>query len=74
VLGDSVNVAARLEELNKDYGTRLLVSGNTVDGLKEIYPLVRIGNVMLRGKRDPVRIYRLDEATTDPIEINDNNR
>ena len=66
VLGDPVNVAARLEELNKDYGTRLLVSGNTVDALKEAYPLVRLGNVAIRGKREPVRIYRLEEPR--PIE------
>lgn len=63
VLGDPVNVAARLEELNKGYGTRVLVSGNTVDALQETYPLVRIGDVALRGKRDPVRIYRLGLAT-----------
>jgi adenylate cyclase len=65
VLGDPVNVAARLEELNKDYGTRLLVSGNTVDALKEAYPLVRLGNVAIRGKREPVRIYRLDGSAAD---------
>ncbi len=63
ILGDPVNVAARLEELNKDYGTRLLVSGSTVDALQESYPLIRIGNVTLRGKRDQVRIYRLGETS-----------
>ncbi len=62
VLGDPVNVAARLEELNKVYGTRLLVSGNTVDMLQGTYPLVGIGKVAIRGKREPVHIYRLDEA------------
>jgi adenylate cyclase len=73
VLGDPVNVAARLEELNKDYGTRLLVSGNTVDALKEAYPLVRLGNVAIRGKREPVRIYRLDGSganRTDAVGMN----
>ena len=59
VLGDPVNVAARLEELNKGYGTRVLVSGNTVDALQEAYPLVRIGNDRDPGKREPVRVYRL---------------
>jgi adenylate cyclase len=64
VLGDPVNVAARLEELNKEYGTRVLVSGNTVDALQNRHPLVRIGNVGIRGKREPVRIYRLDPEDT----------
>ena len=57
MLGDPVDVAARLEELNKGYGTKVLVSGNTVDALQETYPLVRISDVAIRGKREPVRIY-----------------
>lgn len=60
VLGDAVNMAARLEELNKDYGTRLLVSGKTVDALHDDYPLLQLGNVAIRGKREPVQVYRLD--------------
>lgn len=64
VLGDAVNVAARLEELNKEYGTRLLVSGNTVEMLQDDYPLLALGNVAIRGKREPVQIYRLDLALT----------
>jgi adenylate cyclase len=64
VLGDAVNVAARLEELNKDYGTRLLVSGKTVDALHDDYSLLRLGNVAIRGKREPVQVYRLDLPVT----------
>ena len=60
VLGDTVNVAARLEQLNKEYGTGVLVSGNTVDGLQDTFPLSYLGAVAIRGKREPVRVYRLD--------------
>ncbi len=60
VLGDAVNLAARLEELNKEYGTQILISGNTVKALHGDYALLQLGNVAIRGKREPVQIYRLD--------------
>ncbi|MFO1036410.1 MAG: adenylate/guanylate cyclase domain-containing protein [Geminicoccaceae bacterium] len=57
VLGDPVNVAARLEEMNKSYGTSVLVSGSTFDALSEECRLAAMGQVAIRGKREPVRIY-----------------
>lgn len=75
VLGDPVNVAARLEQLNKEHGTTLLVSGSTVDALLGSYPLVPIGDVPIRGKREQVRIFRLDleaghaEALPDELDV-----
>ena len=59
VYGDAVNVAARLEQLNKQYGASVLVSGTTVALLKDSYPLEPIGEVTIRGKSTPVRIFRL---------------
>lgn len=60
VLGDPVNVAARLEQLNKEYGTLVLVSGNTVDRLTESFPLVSAGEVPIRGKQETVRVSKLE--------------
>ena len=60
VYGDAVNLAARLEQLNKEYGTRVLVSGTTVELLTGSYPLAPVGKVVVRGKTMPVLIYRLD--------------
>jgi adenylate cyclase len=56
--GDEVNLAARLEQLNKDYGTRVLVSGRT----RELAVGVRArvtdrGQARVRGRRAPVRIH-----------------
>ncbi len=60
VYGDAVNLAARLEQLNKEYGSRVLVSGTTVELLTGSYPLAPVGKVVVRGKTMPVLIYRLD--------------
>lgn len=64
VHGDAVNLAARIEQLNKDYGTDLLISGNTVTMLKAPPPLREIGEVDIRGKTQAVSLYGLadDEA------------
>ncbi|TWT44169.1 Adenylate cyclase 2 [Phycisphaerae bacterium RAS1] len=58
-IGDSVNVAARLESANKFYGTRIIVSGSTrsrVDGQFAFRPL---GNVQVKGKHTGVPIFEL---------------
>jgi len=58
VHGDAVNLAARLESLNKSYGTRVLVSQSTVDALEDSYPLEPVGEVDIRGRNARVKIYR----------------
>ena len=58
VYGDTVNLAARLEALNKQYGTPLLVSETTATLLPKD-DLERIGEVEIRGLSAPVGIYRL---------------
>ncbi|MFQ5937856.1 MAG: adenylate/guanylate cyclase domain-containing protein [Acidiferrobacterales bacterium] len=59
VHGDAVNLAARLEQLNKEHGTRVLVSGTTVSLLNSNHPLEPIGEVEIRGKHEPVQIFKL---------------
>lgn len=59
VYGDTVNIAARLEQLNKQYGTLVLVSGATVACLDGAYPLQTIGEVPIRGKAAPVSLFKL---------------
>ena len=62
VHGDAVNLAARLERLNKDYDSRVLISGDSVDLLEDEYPLESMGRVSIRGKQAPVALYRLIES------------
>ena len=59
VYGDAVNIAARLEQLNKDFGTQILVSSDTVCKLESDYELVSIGEASIRGKLDRVEIHSL---------------
>lgn len=59
VYGDTVNLAARLEALNKDLGSNVLVSASTVEALRGSYPLKPMGQVMVRGKQHPVSLFAL---------------
>lgn len=62
VHGSAVNMAARLEQLNKDHGSLIMISDGTADQLKESYPLRDAGTVTLRGLSDPVGIKIYDPA------------
>jgi adenylate cyclase len=58
VHGDNVNLTARLEQLNKDYGTRIIVAQSTVDEIPEgNFEFRELGEVSVRGLLRPVRIY-----------------
>jgi class 3 adenylate cyclase len=59
VHGDAVNLAARIEQINKDYGTDLLISESTVAMMKSKPALREIGEVAVRGKTRTVRLYGL---------------
>jgi adenylate cyclase len=59
VIGDAVNLGARLESLNKDYGTRIIISQATRDRLKGRYDIHPLGDVVVKGKSQPVAIYEV---------------
>jgi class 3 adenylate cyclase len=60
VHGDAVNLAARLEQLNKEHGTRIIVSESTVDSLSDKENIEPLGEVEIRGKSQAVRIFKID--------------
>ena len=60
VYGDVVNLASRLENLNKEFGTVLLFDENIAMANKDI-DCYEIGMVEIRGKRDKVRIFSVKE-------------
>jgi adenylate cyclase len=57
VIGDAVNLGSRLESLNKEYGTRILVSESTRARLTLPVELQPIGAVTVKGRSQPVEIY-----------------
>jgi class 3 adenylate cyclase len=59
VYGDAVNLAARLEQVNKEYDSYVLISGATVALLNESYPSQLIGETSIRGKNEVVELYNL---------------
>nr|WP_203544499.1 adenylate/guanylate cyclase domain-containing protein [Desulfovibrio sp. JC022] len=63
VIGDGVNLAARLEGANKMYGSHILISEFTVAALKDDYLLREADLIQVKGKTEPVAIYEvLDHA------------
>ena len=60
LLGDTVNLAARLEQLNKDYGTRILVSEQHARGLRRPVRLRGLGSVAVRGRSDAAVVFSVD--------------
>jgi adenylate cyclase len=59
VIGDAVNLGARLESLNKDYGTRIIISQATRERLKGRYDIHPLGDVIVKGKSLPVAIFEV---------------
>ena len=67
MIGDGVNLAARLESACKQYSANILVSENTYKKLRGTYRSRDIDKVVVKGKTEPVRIYEIldfhDRAT-----------
>jgi len=59
VIGDAVNLGSRLESLNKQYGTRIIISDATRERLNGAYRLRPLGDVVVKGKSQPVAIFEL---------------
>jgi adenylate cyclase len=57
IIGDGVNLAARLESACKHYGARILLSELTVAKLKGVYRLREIDKVIVKGKTKPVGVF-----------------
>ncbi|MCG3183206.1 MAG: hypothetical protein ICCCNLDF_01291 [Planctomycetes bacterium] len=58
VIGDSVNLASRLEGANKLYGTEILVDERTFELAKHAVQFREIDQILVVGKQQPVRVYQ----------------
>ena len=59
VIGDTVNLAARLESLGKHYGSEILVCETTWQSVREIFEFREIDTIAVAGKSEPVRMFEL---------------
>ncbi|MFA5914513.1 MAG: GAF domain-containing protein [Burkholderiales bacterium] len=57
VIGNRVNIAHRLEDANKFYGTSVLICSQTYERMKESTPVREIDLIRVRGMETPVAIY-----------------
>ena len=65
VIGDTVNLASRLESYNKIYKTKMLISSSTYEETKGIVDVIRISDVEIRGKSHKMDIYEVLKAQID---------
>ncbi len=59
LMGDNVNLGARLEGTNKIYGTNIIVSEYTYEKIKDKFISRELDNIRVKGKKKPVKIYEL---------------
>lgn len=59
IIGGNVNIAARIENINKEYNTSILISDQTYELVKDFFETRQVDTVMLRGISRPVTVYEL---------------
>jgi adenylate cyclase len=71
VISDNVNVAARIEGLTKEYQASLIVSEETLNSLTHPnqYPSEFLGEVKVKGRQQPVRIYKIAHPIDEELEL-----
>lgn len=58
-VGDTVNLAARLESVNKQYGTNNLISNATYELIKDHFVCREVDHIRVKGRQEDVKIYNL---------------
>lgn len=65
VIGDTVNLASRLESYNKAYKTKMLISTTTYKHVRKIADVIKIPEVQIRGKAHKIDIYEVLKVKLD---------
>ncbi len=57
VIGDNVNLGARVEALTRDFPHRVIITGSTYKKVEAIVDAVHLDDVVVKGKSTPVPVY-----------------
>ncbi|MBP7735894.1 MAG: HAMP domain-containing protein [Spirochaetes bacterium] len=66
VIGDAVNLASRIEQLNKPFGTDILISEDSYKLVKDIFAVEKMKQIKVKGKMEPQQIYAILGRKDDP--------
>jgi adenylate cyclase len=66
IIGDNVNLGSRLEGLNKEYKTRIIISSVTYEAVKDLVEVERLGDVKVKGKEKSVEIFTVTGRKGNP--------
>ena len=65
VLGDNVNIASRVEALNKQYGTEIIITEATYELVKDIVEVEELGYTPIKGRSGEIKIYSVEGVKKD---------
>ena len=65
-IGDTINLGSRLEGITKDFNVPVVISEATWLEVKELFDTRYLGEVTVKGKEIPVKIYTVMDRTLDP--------
>jgi adenylate cyclase len=68
-IGDTVNLASRLESATKELGVGILISEYTHNALRGSFRFKNMGAVQVKGRVDPVLTYSVEEEPAQKIEL-----
>ncbi|MDQ2824574.1 MAG: adenylate/guanylate cyclase domain-containing protein, partial [Verrucomicrobiota bacterium] len=68
VIGDSVNLASRLEGLTRNYGVDILIGGTASELVRDEFHLRSVARAQVKGKSEPVEIFTLVGARNEEVD------
>ncbi|MBN2402931.1 MAG: HAMP domain-containing protein [Spirochaetes bacterium] len=69
VIGDAVNLASRIEALNKPFGTDIIISDDSYELVKDIFAVEKMSPILVKGKDEPQQIYAVIGRLDDPDRV-----
>ena len=64
-IGDTVNLASRLESATKELGAEILISEYTYNAVRGAFSTRNMGSIHVKGRGDAVQIYAVDSSVVD---------